>query len=317
MSYSRRFFCVGETVFDIIFKNAKPLDATPGGAMLNTAVSLGRLGLDVYLVGDYANDPVGNVIDDFLDKNNVATRFVTRYDDALSRLALAFLNDRNDAEYSFYKIRKEGKAFLNFPEPDSNDIILFGSFYGIKAEIREDLVRFLEKATEKGTLIVYDPNFRKNHLNIREEVLPFIKENIRLASLTKGSDEDFMHLFNTSDPRKVYDIVREFGADILIMTANSKGVHVLTPNLYKHYPSHEIDPVSTVGAGDSFNAGLLYAMHSTCFSRNNLISFQENDWDKLISMAIRFAESVCLSFDNYISIDFARKLGSDISISDT
>lgn len=308
MSYSRRYLCVGETVFDIIFKNAKPLDATPGGAMLNTAVSLGRLGMDVHLIGDYANDPVGDIINDFLNSNNVSTRYITRYNDALSRLALAFLNERNDAEYSFYKIRKDEKAFLRFPEPDSNDIVLFGSFYGIKEEIRPDIQGFLKKCTEKETLVLYDPNFRKNHLSIREQVMPYIEENIALASLTKGSDEDFKYLFNTSDPKEVYQIVRSYGAKILIMTANSQGVDVISPDFSKHYNSNNSEPLSTVGAGDSFNAGILYALHNTCFTQKDLISMREKDWDKLIEMAILFAESVCMSFDNYISIDFANKL---------
>lgn len=308
MSYSRRFFCVGETVFDIIFKNGKPLDATPGGAMLNTAVSLGRLGMDVYLVGDYAYDPVGNIIDEFLLKNNVSTQYVTRYEDALSRLALAFLNDRNDAEYSFYKIRMAQKAEIHFPDPDSNDIVLFGSFYGIKEEIREDLTVFLNRCKEKEALIVYDPNFRRNHLKVKGKVMPFVYENIRLASITKGSDEDFSHLFGTSSSKNVYEIIEQYGAKILIMTANSRGVYLHTPTLHKHYASHEIDPISTVGAGDSFNAGFLYALHNTCFSPSDLLKLTENEWDKLISIAILFAESVCMSFDNYVSIDFASRI---------
>ena len=44
----RRIFAIGETVFDIIFKDGKPITSTPGGSLLNTAVTLGRLGLDVY-----------------------------------------------------------------------------------------------------------------------------------------------------------------------------------------------------------------------------------------------------------------------------
>ncbi|MBN2729659.1 MAG: carbohydrate kinase [Bacteroidales bacterium] len=308
MSYSRRFFCVGETVFDIIFKNSKPLDATPGGAMLNTAVSLGRLGMDVYLVGDYANDPVGDIIDSFLNSNNVSTRYVTRYDDALSRLALAFLNNKNDAEYSFYKIRKDEKAYLHFPEPDENDIVLFGSFYGIKEEVRPELIQFMNRCIEKGSLIVYDPNFRRNHLKIKDQVFPFIEENIQFSSITKGSDEDFMHIFNTSDSLEVYEKVRKLGSKILIMTANSRGVQVHTPDFSKHYSANNIEPLSTVGAGDSFNAGLLYALHNTCFTQKDLLSLQEKDWDKLMTTAILFAESVCMSFDNYISIDFAGKL---------
>ena len=307
MNYNRKFFCVGEAIFDIIFKNSKPLDATPGGAMLNTAVSLGRMGLDVHLIGDYANDPVGDIIDDFLKQNNVSTQFVTRYSDALSRLALAFLNDKNDADYSFYKIRKDEKAYLKFPESDSNDIVLFGSFYGIKEEIRDSLLAFLKKCANNHSFIIYDPNFRKNHLVIRDQVFPYVKENISLASITKGSDEDFINLFNTDNPQKIYDIIRSFGAKILIMTANSKGVDVITPSFNKHYYVREIDPISTVGAGDSFNAGLIQALHEKCITSNQLLDLDEKSWDYLINTAILFAESVCMSFDNCIAIDFATK----------
>ena len=41
----RKIYAIGETVFDIIFKNGQPQAAKPGGAMLNSAVSLGRMGL--------------------------------------------------------------------------------------------------------------------------------------------------------------------------------------------------------------------------------------------------------------------------------
>ncbi|MCF0206705.1 MAG: hypothetical protein HUK15_04690, partial [Bacteroidales bacterium] len=58
----RKVYCIGETVYDIIFRNGKVVDSSPGGTVLNTAVSLGRFGEKVYVVGDQANDAVGNII---------------------------------------------------------------------------------------------------------------------------------------------------------------------------------------------------------------------------------------------------------------
>ena len=126
-----RIFAIGETVFDIIFKNGKPASSTPGGSMLNTAVSLGRLGLDVYFISEYGKDKVGELVDNFLRTNGVSTDYVSRSDDLPSSLALAFLDDNNNADYSFYKYHPEKRLDIPFPELTHSDIVLYGSFYVI------------------------------------------------------------------------------------------------------------------------------------------------------------------------------------------
>ena len=75
-----RIYAVGETLLDVIFRHNQPVSATPGGSMLNTAVSLGRLGTEVSFVSDYGQDHVGKIIDDFLNGNRVDTTFVQRYE---------------------------------------------------------------------------------------------------------------------------------------------------------------------------------------------------------------------------------------------
>lgn len=304
----RKVFAIGETVFDIIFKNNKPIDATPGGAMLNTAVSLGRIGLPAFLVGDYARDAVGKIIDNYLQENNVRTDFVNVYDNARSRLALAFLNDDNDADYSFYKIRLNGKASLKIPPINENDIVLFGSFYGIKTDVREDLMHFINQAREKQALIFYDPNFRAAHLGILNEVMPFIEENIQKCSIVKGSNEDFYNMFNLDNPEEVYTRISNMGQQNLIYTANKHGVTLITKNIHKHYPVEDINTKSTVGAGDSFNAGLIYACIKHDVSVQNLNELRAESWDDIIAIAIEFASHVCLSTQNCVSLDFARRM---------
>ncbi|HBG71551.1 MAG: hypothetical protein A2W93_07915 [Bacteroidetes bacterium GWF2_43_63] len=304
----KRFICIGETVYDILFKEDKPIEGTPGGAMLNTSVSLGRLGENVVLVGDYAKDAIGRLIEKFLVRNQVSLDFMKSYDNGLSRIAIAVLNENNDAEYSFYKIRKEGQAELIYPDPDKNDLIMFGSFYGIKEEIREGLTSFLHRCRESESIVLYDPNFRKNHMKIKDQVMPMIQENMRLAHITKGSDEDFNNILGTNDPKIVYDFVKTQGGHVLIMTANKYGVTLCTPQIHKHYPVKDIPVISTIGAGDTFNAGLLYALSHTHISPADLETLPEKNWDKIIRTAIQFAEHVCMSYENYLSWDFAREV---------
>lgn len=308
----RKIYCIGETVFDIIFKNGKPVDATPGGAMLNTSVSLARCDIPVYLVGDYAIDAVGNLIENFLTQNNVSTEWVTRYDNAKSRLALAFLNDHNDAEYSFYKIRVQEKAKLRFPTLGHNDLLLFGSFYGIKEEIRDDLTLFLKESRENGAMVLYDPNFRKAHYHLRDSIMGMMKENYALSHIVKGSDEDFMNLHNTADADELYKIVKAAGCTVLIRTANRYGVELRSPMISKHYSVKDIQTVSTIGAGDNFNAGLLFGLFHAKITPSMINELSEAGWDKLIQTAINFAEHVCLSYDNYISNAFAISQSKEI-----
>ena len=135
----RKIYTIGETVLDIVFKNQLPVAAKAGGSMLNTAVSLGRLGLPIHFISEYGTDTVGDMIDGFLTSNGVDTRFVYHYSDGKSALALAFLDEKNNANYSFYKAYPTKRLDVSFREVQSNDIIMFGSFYGITYEIRDIL----------------------------------------------------------------------------------------------------------------------------------------------------------------------------------
>lgn len=300
----RNVFLIGETVYDIIFKNNKPVESRPGGAMLNTAVSLAKLGIQTYLVGDYANDTIGDIIDDFLVQNKVKTDYITRYDDAKSRLALAFLDDENNAEYSFYKIRKEGQARIERPEFKYGDIVLFGSFYGIKAEIRPDLLNLLKSADDSGAIIIYDPNFRKAHLPIKEQIQPFIKANILRSDIVKGSDEDFKNIFDLDKPSEVYEMLLKQNKSVFfIYTANKNGVWVFYNNREYYYEVPQIEPLSTIGAGDTFNAGLIYSLIENNIKEISPDSINDLFINKAIDKAVKFSQKVCMSYDNYLNGD--------------
>jgi len=304
----RKIYTVGEAIYDIIFENNKPVDAKVGGAMINTSVTLGRLGLPIHYIGDTANDVVGDIMVDFLEENHVDVSHFTRYDNSKSRLALAFVDDKNAPRYSFYKIKTDQKIYLDFPEVKRDDIILFGSFYGIKVDVRGQLVDFLLEARKVGAILIYDPNFRPNHSSLLSAVMPYIEENIRFADIAKGSNEDYDLIFGKDNFEDVVHRLKKVGMKRLIYTQNEKGIDVHLPDRDFHKDVKKLNPVSAVGAGDTFNAGLIYYLFKNNIGKEELDNMSQSHWDAMLDTADRFAANVCMSMDNYISLELAKNL---------
>ncbi len=303
----RKIFGIGETVLDVIFKEGQPQAAKAGGSVLNSVVSMGRMGLPVSFISEYGADDVGDIIDSFLNKNGVNTSSVHRYEDGKTTLALAFLNERNDAHYSFYKDYPSRRLNIEFPHLQQDDILQFGSFYAIWPEIRTQIRKFVQESHNSGALVVYDPNFRKSHLDELSALKPLIIENMRMASLVRASDEDFRNIFRVNSPDEAWEIVKNY-CNCLVYTASTEGVYVRTRSFSGKFPVKSIIPVSTIGAGDNFNAGMITSIYRNGIGRDQLAMTGQKEWTSIIETAVNFATHVCLSYENYISEEFAREV---------
>ncbi len=301
----RKIIGFGEIVYDIIFKNQQPVEARPGGSILNMMVSLSRLGVPVVLIADMVKDVVGLHIAKFLNEENIDTHYLYWHTEGRSRLALAFLNEQNDADYLFYKMQNEQLPEFCFPETRPDDILIFGSYYAIKPSIRPIVEPFLKKSKEKGMTLLYDPNFRKSHLSMLPQVKSFIESNIALSTVTKGSIEDFELIFNTSSVSTIAERVTQLGCQHLIITRGSDTVVVYNKGELHECTVPPICPVSTIGAGDAFMAGLAYGFF---LYNKKTEGIEQNDWSKLIEIAIKCSQEVCLSYDNYLPKDIALQL---------
>lgn len=303
----RKIYGIGETVFDIIFKNGQPQAAKAGGAMLNSTVSLGRIGLPAYFISEYASDNVGNIIDSFLTENGVGTGFVDHFKEGKTKLALAFLNERNDASYTFYQDYPKNRMNTELPQLKKDDIILCGSIYAITEEIREKFRDLIVTSSNNGAIVIYDPNFRPTHSSDLDKLLPMIIENMKSAKLIRGSDEDFKNIFGAGTPDEAWNIVKKY-CNCMVYTANSEGVYVRTLSYSGKFPVKAIKPISTIGAGDNFNAGMMAAIYMNQISVDQLDKMGEDMWSRVVSMGVDFASNVCMSYENYISLEFASEL---------
>jgi fructokinase len=305
----RKIYGIGETVLDIIFKEGQPQAAKAGGSVLNSMVSLGRMELPVSFISEYGVDGVGKLIDDFLKNNGVDTSSVHRFQNGSTALALAFLDEKNDAHYTFYKDYPGKRLDIDFPVIESEDIIQCGSFYAIWPEIREKFKMFISGAYEKGALVLYDPNFRKSHLSELSLLKPLIIENMKFTSLVRGSNEDFSNIFSLNTPDEAWEEVRHY-CKCMVYTANDEGIYVRTPYFSGKFPVRRITPVSTIGAGDNFNAGIITSIHHNNIKREQLERLTKDEWADVIETAVAFATDVCMSYENYISPEFAKEFKS-------
>ena len=292
----QRVIGIGETVLDILFKNDQPQKAVPGGSTFNSIVSLGRAGVPCAMITQTGSDHIGDMICDFLRQNGVSDKFVCRHPNTKSHITLAFLNEHNDAQYEFYKDHATDLLDIPLPQITSDDIVLFGSFFAINPVIRPVTRKLLTEAHEAGAWLYYDVNFRKNHIADLPNILPNIEENMRLASVVRGSMEDFDYLFDLQDPDAIYERAKTL-CSTLILTDGARSIRVYESDKMTMYNVPKIDTVSTVGAGDNFNAGYIYA------KLHNL-----SDQSSRIAMAQRWSQDVCQQIGNNISDELVAQL---------
>lgn len=286
---NRRVIGIGETVLDILFKNDQPQKAVPGGSTFNSIVSLGRAGVPCAMVTEVGGDHIGDIICNYLQENGVSTEYVCRHEHIKSHISLAFLDENNDAQYVFYKDHASVTLDGKLPEIGEKDVVLFGSFFAINPAIRPVVANLLHKAHMAGAWLYYDVNFRKNHIADLPEVMSNIEENMTLSNVVRGSMEDFEYLFGLHDGDAIYQRVSRY-CTTLILTDGPRRIRVYSQNGCETIPVQTIETVSTVGAGDNFNAGYIYAMLHDI-----------HDQSRRIEMAQRWSHDVCRQIGNNIS----------------
>lgn len=296
---------IGETVFDILFKNNQPVKAVPGGSVYNSIISLGRTGAEATFISEVGDDKIGEIILSHLRDSGVDASSVCSFSGGKSPLALAFLNERNDAEYLFYKDYPNNRLEVEFPKIEKSDIVLYGSYFVLNPVLREKTKAFLEYAKASGAILYYDINFRKNHVAERIKLGEALIENLEFADIVRGSADDFNYLYEMTDAEKIYKEKIKFYCPEFIFTSGEGDVKLYTRNFTATYPVKKIDVVSTVGAGDNFNAGVVYGLLAAATEREALPTLNETEWSRIISCGLDFSAHACTLIENYVDKEWA------------
>lgn len=306
----RKVIGIGETVFDIIFKNGQPISGRPGGSVFNAMISLGRMGQHPLFISEVGEDIVGKTVRQCMTDNDVSTDYMCSIDQCKSAVALAFLDANEHPDYMFYNdYPKDNRLDFTMPDIREDDIVLMGSFFALDPDVHEQLITLLDQARNMHAIVYYDVNFRKNLVWQARHLMPALLENMEYADIIKGSDEDFVNIFDEHDSKQTYDDHVEFFTKNFLFTQGDKGATVYGNGFCKSYPALKAELVSTVGAGDSFNAGIIYGLLKYGITYNDLKgSIDEATWNKVVRCGIEFSAHVCGSLENYVSPDFAARM---------
>ncbi len=299
-------YALGEMLLDVLVKEEIPPEkylsfGHAGGAMLNVAVSLARAHTKTALISESGDDAIGAYLIRFLKNNQVNTSYIQQYRNHRTSVALAKLDLRKKPVYTFQKHYPKQRRLRSPKEFSASDILLFGSLYALDPAIRPEIEKILFVAQKAGTRIVYDPNIRLAEKLADKSRREALLNNLKSANIIKGSDEDFHAIFGPNTPEEQVSALQQINPEaIIFITLGEHGALAAWKKKIIHKPAQKINVISTIGAGDGFNAGLIAKIEREKWLLEDIPAHLEACLDS----GIAFSAAVCASKDNYIPSTF-------------
>lgn len=278
-----RVLVVGEALVDVVDD-----DALPGGSPLNVAVGLRRLGLPSTLHSHFGADPHGVLIARHLEASGVSVTPGTVGDHRTS-VARATIAADGSATYSF-DIDWD-PAPLEVPAGTFRAVHT-GSI-GAALEPGATVVERLLTALRPTTVVTFDPNVRPQLTGSPDEARPRIERLIALADVVKASDEDVAWLYPDAGVAEVLQRWLALGPAITVVTRGGEGADALAASGPVHVPAFVTRVADTIGAGDSFMAGLIWSLATLglldATRRDDLRSIRAADLRTVVATGARCA----------------------------
>lgn len=256
--------CCGEALIDMLPRQTSTDESAfaphAGGAVFNTARALGRLGAPAGFFSGISTDLFGKILDEGLAQSNVDTSLCAR-SARPTTLAFVTLVD-GQAKYAFYDEGTAGRMLSHAdlpPSLDGVDTLFFGGISLVSEPCAETYEALLtQTAADHVTMI--DPNIRPSFITDEPRYRARIERMLGLVDIVKLSDEDLAWLTGEEDMAQNAKLLLAKGPKLLFITEGAKGAWAYTANTATFVASQKVDVIDTVGAGDTFNAGVLAAL---------------------------------------------------------
>ncbi len=264
-------FCCGEALIDMLPRRLPGGEdvflPVAGGAVFNTAITLGRLGAPVGFVSGISRDMFGRQLIAALEASDVDSGYCI-LSNRPTTLAFVRLVD-GDAQYTFVDENSAGRMVQtsDLPElPADVDAMHFGAI-SLIAEPCGSTYETLMTRYAANTVVSLDPNIRAGFVSDEKAYRSRIARMSVLADIIKISDEDLDWIAKDRSREQVIDEMLLTGCSVVVLTRGAGGLQVHTRQGVATLPADSVEVVDTIGAGDSFNGGFLEGLR-----RNGLLS---------------------------------------------
>lgn len=283
--------CAGECLIDMLPREVdgvSMLEPVPGGAVMNTAVALGRLDVPVEFLSGISTDQFGDKISAHLSASKVGTSHVVS---SGSPTTLAFV-DINDGvvSYDFYDENTAGRMIgpANMPAlPNEVRAVFCGGISLINTPAADAYATLVDENADRVVMI--DPNIRpafiKDEVGYRSRLAHMLSK----ADIVKSSDEDLAWLFPDRTFENALHALLQMGPKVVLFTEGAKGSTAMRNQLPPVFAaSQKVKLVDSVGAGDTFNAGFLASLYDQgVLEKSKVGTLSESQ----LSQALSFANS--------------------------
>jgi fructokinase len=266
-----------------------------GGSCLNVAVGLARLGAPAGFVGGISNDLFGRMIADHASASDVDLRYATRSD---HQTTLAFVRlVAGESQYAFYDADTASRAWSYQRRAipfETVEAVHIGSTTLVNDSGSAETAAMIEDA-KQSTTISFDPNCRPNLVKSKETYLARMESFANSADIIRMSDVDFTYLYGKETFADRAASILANGCSLFVLTRGLDGAlawHRETGRIKVDAPSIKV--ADTIGAGDSFQAALLVALHKQDrISRGRLSSIGPDELRRALSFACNCAALTC------------------------
>jgi fructokinase len=242
---------VGEALVDVVTRSDGGASEHPGGSPANVAIALARLGRETHLLTRIGQDGHGRRVRSHLEASGV--RLVDGSVVAgRTSVARATLDQGGAATYEF----DLDWALPHVPLPDHPLVVHTGSIAAVRQPGAATVERIVLGAHHRTT-VSYDPNLRPDLMGPPDAVRPFVETLVAAADVVKLSEEDAQWLAPGTPPEELVRAWLRLGPAVVVLTRGGDGSVALCASGRVQVPAPPVRVVDTVGAGDSFMAGVL------------------------------------------------------------
>ncbi|MCJ9670426.1 MULTISPECIES: carbohydrate kinase [unclassified Neorhizobium] len=256
--------CCGEALIDMLPRDTtlgeKGFAPYAGGAIFNTAIALGRLGQPTAFFTGISDDLMGDVLRDTLAKSGVDYSLAA----VSSRpTTIAFVKLVNgQATYAFYDEGTAGRMITEADLPvlgDDCEAMHFGAISLIPEPCGGTYEALMAREYRKR-VISFDPNIRPGFIKDKPKHMDRVRRMAAMSDIIKFSDEDLDWFGMQGDHDALAAHWLEQGAKLVVLTRGADGATGYTKGFKVSVPSERVTVVDTVGAGDTFDAGILASL---------------------------------------------------------
>lgn len=255
--------CCGEALIDFIaLPDGLSHRPCPGGSILNIAVGLGRLQVPVRFLSRLSTDMFGDLLADYLKKNNVSLEYCPRVD---GQTTLAFVSlpkeSAQEPQFAFYANGAVDRSLTinDLPAEFGEEVaaLHFGSI-SLVLEPGATALETLMKRESHRRILTLDPNVRPALIPDKEAYKQRFLKWISLVDILRLSVADLEFLYPHQEIEALLPQWFGSGLSLVILTRGAEGVSGYTANgTVVFVPAQKVQVKDTVGAGDSFFSAAL------------------------------------------------------------